>query len=85
MNVRREPVIVAGTIVGLVEAAIVMSVALGWLDLDNEQIAAVMAFTAALVAVLAPLVGAVWSRGRVTPTNSPRDDTGRRLVPDVRQ
>lgn len=72
---REEPVLVAGAIVALIEAAIVMTVAMGWLNLDGTQQAAIMMFVVALVAVVAPPLGALWARTKVRPITKDDDPT----------
>jgi hypothetical protein len=64
---KNEPVMLAGAVVALVEAAIVMSVALGWLKLDDAQLASIMGTVVALAAVITPLIGGVWARSKVRP------------------
>lgn len=70
---KREPVIAAAAVVAVIEAAIVMSVQLGWLDLTDPQLASVMTFVVALVAILAPLAGALVARRHTSPW-PPLDD-----------
>lgn len=76
MNLKREPVIIANSIAALISALIVAAVALGYLDWDAEQQAAVMAVVVAAVNVIAGIVG----RALVTPVASPRDDAGAPLT-----
>ena len=64
---KNEPVMLATAIVALVEATIVMSVALGWLRLDESQLATVMGMVVALAAVVTPLVAGLWARSKVYP------------------
>jgi hypothetical protein len=71
--VKSEPVLVAGSIVGLVEAVIVMCVAMGWLRVDETQLATILAVVVATSAALTPLVGAIWARSKVTPVHKPVD------------
>lgn len=70
---RREPVIAAAAIVAVLEAAIVMAVQLDWLQLTDPQLASVMTFVVATVAILAPLVGALVARRHTSPW-PPQDD-----------
>lgn len=72
----REPVIIANSIAALVSALIVAAVALGYLDWDETQQAAVMAVVVAAVNVVAGL----WARGQVTPLTQPRDADGAPLT-----
>lgn len=72
----REPVIIANSIAALVSALIVAAVALGYLDWDETQQAAVMAVVVAAVNVVA----GIWARGQVTPLRQPRDVDGQPLT-----
>lgn len=72
----REPVIIANSLAALVSALIVAAVALGYLDWDETQQAAVMAVVVAAVNVVAGL----WARGQVTPLNAPHDADGQPLA-----
>ena len=76
MSLKREPVAIVAAIVGVVEAAIPMLIALGYLDWSTEQTAAVMAFVIALGTV----AGIVVMRYLVTPVAEPRDRDGTPLV-----
>jgi hypothetical protein len=69
---RPEPVVLANLVAGLISAAIVAAVALGWLPWSAEQQAAVMAVVVAAV----NLAAAVWTRPQVTPVEDPRDANG---------
>ena len=71
----REPVIITGLLIALIQAAVLMAQQLGWIELSNEQFAAVMAFVAALIAV-----GAFVVRRYTTPLSDPIDDDGEPLV-----
>ena len=71
-RILNEPVVLAGAIVALVEAMIVMSVALGWLRLDESQLASIMGMVVALAAVVTPIVASVWARSKVYPTRQYR-------------
>lgn len=59
-NAASEPLVTVGTITAIVTAGIGAAVAFG-LDLKPDQTAAILAF----IAVLAPLVVAVWGRAKV--------------------
>ena len=59
--------LVAGSIVALVEALIVMLVLLGVVELTTEQTGAIMAFAAAFIAIVAPPAAAFWARSKVFP------------------
>lgn len=67
----REPAAVVGSITAAVSAIIALFVAFG-LDLTDEQVAAILA----VVAVVAPIVSGLITRGKVTPvvsTQPPED------------
>ena len=73
-----EPIAVVNATVAIAEAAIALAVGFG-LDWTPEQVALVMA----AVVALAGLVKTLWARGQVTPVNAPRDNEGRRLLPET--
>ena len=69
--VQSEPALVAGGaagVVALVMAGLVMLNSLGVLALSPEQLDAIKSFLIPLVAVLGPVVVALFVRPRVTPT-----------------
>lgn len=69
MSKHDEPVFNAGVIVALVEAVLAALVAFG-VTVTPEQHDAVLGLCAAILAVVPPIVAAVWSRARVTPNVS---------------
>lgn len=76
-----EPVLTAQSITALISAGLVMLVALGVVDLDETQQAALMAFAIAAVNVIAGIVARSW----VTPLSAPKAKTeDGSLVPLVR-
>ena len=81
-KMKREPVIIAAAVVALIEATIIAAVAFGW-GINPDQQAALMGVIIAAAAVIAPLVGAIWARSKVTPVSDPKDDAGYLLVPDL--
>jgi len=58
-----EPVALAGTIQGALSALIALALVFGWVDWDQDQIAAILAAYTAVVAVLTTA-----ARSKVTPT-----------------
>lgn len=68
MNVKREPLAVAGAVVALAQAALTTIVLMGWWKLTAEQAAAWMG----LIALTGTTAVVVWSRGKVTPVADPR-------------
>lgn len=73
---RNEPVLTAQAITGLISAAMVMLVALGVINLDDTQQAAIMAFAIAAVNVLSGVIARSW----VTPLANHRAADGTELV-----
>jgi len=80
MNVyQKEPVVLIGAIVGVIEAGIAMLVVLGVISLTAEQIGAIMAFVIAIGSV----IGILLTRSLVTPVAYPRDNDGNELRPFI--
>ena len=78
MDARREPLAVRAAVVAVVTAIVHLTVIAGWWQINADvegQVALVidLAGTAALV---------LWTRGKVTPVDDPRDEQGRPLTPD---
>ena len=76
---KREPVMIGGLIVAVLEMFILMAMQMGWISWNGEQIASFNNFIvalAALAAVVIPLVGAYIARARVTPLVDPRTPDG---------
>jgi hypothetical protein len=73
---KNEPVVTAQMVTAVISALIVMLVTLGFVELDNTQQAAIMAFSIAVI----NLVAAVVTRAKVTPLSNPRDRDGVSLV-----
>jgi uncharacterized membrane protein (Fun14 family) len=80
MDAKREPVLNAAAIVGLVELFIIMLFSLGVLKVDDSQLQAILNFSAAAIMVITPVIGAVIARRYTYPINDPRDDDGNELV-----
>ena len=75
----REPVMIGGLIVAVLEAFIMMALQMGWLSWDTEQVASFNNFIVALIAlgaVIIPLAGAYITRAKVTPLADPRTASG---------
>ena len=75
----REPVMIGGLIVAVLEAFIMMALQMGWLSWDTEQVASFNNFIVALIAlgaVIIPLAGAYIARGKVTPMADPHTASG---------
>jgi hypothetical protein len=75
---KTEPVLSYGLIVTVISAGIAMAMALNWVELSQEQFAAVMAFVGAVA-----ILGAAVVRQFVTPLARPRDKDKNELVPKV--
>lgn len=72
----REPLLSAAGITAAASAVIGLLTVFG-LNLSTEQTTAILA----VVAVLAPIVVGLASRGKVTPVAAPQDDAGNPLTP----
>jgi len=70
----REPLAIRAAVVAAVAALINVAVAFGW-NASVEQLAAVNG----AVGVVSALVVVLWSRGKITPVDDPRDANGERL------
>lgn len=57
-------------------AGLTMAVSLGWLRLDEAQMQAVQAFILPLAGLTLPIAAALWARGKVTPVDDPRTESG---------
>jgi hypothetical protein len=66
MSTTQEPAVLIATIMAVVQAALGLLVGFG-LDLSADQVAAVMTFSGAVLALIAGVV----IRGQVTPTRAP--------------
>ena len=80
---KREPVAIAALIVAALEMFIMMTLTMGWISWDSNQVASFNNFMVALMALLVvvvPLVGAYFARARVTPIADPRNGDGVALV-----
>lgn len=75
IDLSSEPVALANALLGLFQALLAVLIVFG-VELTDEQIAALMAFVAALVV----MVNAYLVRNRVTPVSNPHDNTGRPLI-----
>jgi len=75
----REPLAIRAAIVAAVANLLPLAISLGWLHLTTEQLAYVLGS----VNTLSAAVIVVWSRGKVTPVDDPRDVNGAPLTPGV--
>lgn len=80
MTDRPQPLITTATVIAAVAALLALFVAFG-VPLTVEQQTTILA----IAAVIAPLLVAAFTHGKVTPLAAPRDDAGRQLVPDDTQ
>lgn len=78
---KREPLVTAGTLAGVLSATFVVMIAFGF-NIDEDKQAAILG----IVAVLFPIVSPLFARSKVTPVSDPRDDDGNELiaVPELR-
>lgn len=78
-KITREPVLIGGLVVAVLEAFIMMALQMSWISWDTEQVASFNNFVVALIAlgaVIVPLAGAYIARARVTPIADPRMGDG---------
>ena len=84
---KNEPVMIgAGSVTALIVAFAAVAMRQGWIVLTPEQATAWGEFIRLLVPFLfaaAPLLIGWRVRSRVTPVSRPRDNLGRRLLPEV--
>lgn len=73
----REPLAVRGAIVAVVTAILHLAVMAGYLPIAPE----VEGQAALVIDLLGTAVLVVWTRGKVTPVEDPKDETGTPLVP----
>lgn len=71
----REPVINASTAAAGASALLALLLAFG-VDMSKEQTTAILGF----VGFAAPILAAMFARGKVSPTSDPRDDDGNELI-----
>jgi len=81
MNLKREPAIVTGTVVGLIMAFVTWLKTMGYLDWTPEQVTATETLVEYVVMFGTPVVGAIVTRYFVTPVSDPRDNNGNPLRP----
>lgn len=77
MNAKREPLAIAGAVVAFLQAVVTTVVLMGWWKLTAEQAAEWMG----VIALGGTAAVVVWTRGKVTPVDDPRDSNGTSLVP----
>lgn len=67
-----EPVTVAASIAGLLNAGISFCRLMGWIALNDEQYNSLMIF----IGMALPIGLSIWARGQVTPLANPKDTDG---------
>lgn len=77
---KREPVVTASALVGVIMSGLAMLVALGVIRLDPDQMSAIETFLVAAIPLTIVVVGGLWARSQVTPLVDPRDKDGQPLV-----
>lgn len=80
MNIKREPVAVAGGIVGLIMALLMWLRTMGYLDWTPEQASATEQLVAIAVPLILSAIAVVWARWRVTPLVDAKDEDGEPLT-----
>ena len=73
MKLRREPVAIAGSIVGLIMALIMWLITMGYLDWTHDQVTATEQLIAIAVPLILTAIGVILARNRTTPLVDPRD------------
>ncbi len=77
VDVNREPLAIRGAVTAAATAMLHLAVMAGWIpipaDVETQAVVA-LDLTATAVMVL-------WTRGKVTPVDDPRDATGAQLLP----
>lgn len=71
-----QPVLTAGTIAGVIMAALAMSVSLGWLKLDDAQMGSIQAFVVAALGFAVPVIGSLIANRFVTSRKNPQTEDG---------
>jgi hypothetical protein len=80
---KSEPVMIAASVVAVLELFIAMALTMGWISWNSEQMASFNNFVVALAALavaVIPLAGAYFARAKVTPIADPRGADGVELV-----
>jgi hypothetical protein len=72
----REPVAIAGSIVGLIMALVMWLNTMGYLSWTPDQISATEQLVAIAIPLLLSAIGVLLARARVTPSSDPRDTDG---------
>lgn len=80
MNLKREPVAIAGSITGLIMALVMWLLAMGYLDWTPEQITATEQLVAIAIPLILSVVAVIWARWESTPLVDPRDVDGEPLT-----
>lgn len=76
----KEPVAIAGSVVGLIMALIMWLITMGYLDWTPEQITATEQLVVILIPLILSAVGVWYARMQVTPLADPKDDDGEQLT-----
>lgn len=77
MNTTREPLLIRAAIVGFLQMLLTAVVLQGLLDMTGPQTAA----WSAVISAGGTAVLAIWTRGKVTPVDDPKDADGTPLAP----
>jgi hypothetical protein len=79
-KIQTEPVLLAGTITGVIMAGLAMAVSLGWLNLNDGQMKSIETFVVGLLGLLVPIALAWWARQKVTPLAAPKTKQGEEAI-----
>ena len=75
-KVKRQPVLVGGSVAGVISLGVIMLVNMNVLNWTPEQVESFNGFIVPAVALLLPIAGAYLARRKVTPVADPRMANG---------
>jgi hypothetical protein len=78
----KEPVVTVATIIGFILSGLAFAATQGWIDWTGEDATALEAFLQYAVPLVLTIGGGIVARRFVTPVSRPRDNDGRKLVPE---
>ena len=80
MKLYREPVAIAGSVVGLIMSLVMWLNTMGYLSWSADQISATEQLVAIAIPLILSAIGIWLTRMRVTPLVDPKDDDGTPLT-----
>jgi len=80
-KIKREPVLVASSIAGVIIAFVAMLVNLDALNWTPEQVSSFNSFIVPAVGLTLPIIGGYFARRKVTPVVAPQNADGVELTP----